>query len=179
MSEAIAFAVEDEASPALVRLLVSTPHPSLCTAKGAFSAYKKKGKWEAAAKPAGLSKADGGLLNAQAEVLHLACCLGWTVLLQAVAGRVLADLIAAHQPIADNFRDYKRSAALLDFADLIFAARDLLRDHPVVREALAKRYTHVLVDELQDTDPIQTEIFRSIEHTSELQTIMLNSDTDL
>ncbi|MFZ2982976.1 MAG: UvrD-helicase domain-containing protein [Sphingobium sp.] len=159
MSEAIAFAVEDEAPPALVRLLASAPHPSLCTAKGAFSAYKKKGKWEAAAKTAGLSKADGGLLNAQAEVLHLACCRGWTVLLQAVAGRVLADLIAAIQPIADNFRDYKRSAALLDFDDLIFAARDLLRDHPVVREALAKRYTHVLVDEFQDTDPLQTEIF--------------------
>ncbi len=159
MSEEIAFAGEDEAPPALVRLLASAPHPSLCTAKGAFSAYKKKGKWETAAKTAGLSKADGGLLNAQAEVLHLACCRGWTALLQAVAGRVLADLIAAIQPIADSFRDYKRSAALLDFDDLIFAARDLLRDHPLVREALAKRYTHVLVDEFQDTDPLQTEIF--------------------
>ncbi|GAA0678087.1 exodeoxyribonuclease-5 [Sphingomonas insulae] len=159
MGEAVAFAVEDQTPSALVRLLASAPHPSLCTGKGTFSAYKKKGKWETAAKAAGLSKADGGLLNAQAEELHLACCRAWTTLLQAVAGRVLADLIAAIQPIADSFRDYKRSAALLDFDDLIFAARDLLRDHPVVREALAKRYAHVLVDEFQDTDPLQTEIF--------------------
>ena len=159
MGEAVAVAAADETPATLVRLLTSVPHPSLCTAKGAFSAYKKKGKWEAAAKAAGLSKADGGLLNDQAEELHLACCQGWTALLQAVAGRVLADLIGAIQPIAESFRDYKRSAALLDFDDLIFAARDLLRDHPVVRTALAKRYAHVLVDEFQDTDPLQTEIF--------------------
>ena len=159
MGDAVAFAATSDTPPALARLLASVPHPSLCTAKGTFSAYKKKGKWEAAAKIAGLSKADGGLLNSQAEELHLACCEGWTALLQAVAGRVLADLITAIQPIADSFRDYKRSAALLDFDDLMFAARDLLRDHPAVRDALAKRYRHVLVDEFQDTDPLQTEIF--------------------
>ena len=159
MGDAVAFAATSDTPPALARLLASVPHPSLCTARGTFSAYKKKGKWEAAAKIAGLSKADGGLLNSQAEKLHLACCEGWTALLQAVAGRVLADLITAIQPIADSFRDYKRSAALLDFDDLIFAARDLLRDHPAVRDALAKRYRHVLVDEFQDTDPLQTEIF--------------------
>lgn len=157
--ETVVFAAEDNTPAALVRLLASVPHPSLCTAKGTFSVYKKKGKWETAAKSAGLSKADGGLLNAQAEKLHLSCCQGWTTLLQAVAGRVLGDLIAAIQPIVDKFRDYKRSAALLDFDDLIFAARDLLRDHPIVREALAGRYRHVLVDEFQDTDPLQTEIF--------------------
>jgi exodeoxyribonuclease-5 len=159
MGDAVAFAATSDTPPALARLLASVPHPSLCTAKGTFSVYKKKGKWEAAAKNAGLSKADGGLLNSQAEELHLACCERWTALLQAVAGRVLADLLTAIQPIADSFRDYKRSAALLDFDDLIFAARDLLRDHPAVRDALAKRYLHVLVDEFQDTDPLQTEIF--------------------
>jgi ATP-dependent exoDNAse (exonuclease V) beta subunit len=159
MGDAVAFAATSDTPPALARVLASVPHPSLCTAKGTFSAYKKKGKWEAAAKIVGLSKADGGLLNSQAEELHLACCEGWTALLQTVAGRVLADLITAIQPIADSFRDYKRSAALLDFDDLIFAARDLLRDHPAVRDALAKRYRHVLVDEFQDTDPLQTEIF--------------------
>ena len=57
------------------------------------------------------------------------------------------------------FREYKRAAALLDFDDLIFSARDLLRDHDEVRCALAARFRHVLVDEFQDTDPLQTEIF--------------------
>lgn len=159
MSEAVAAAAGDRTPAGLVQLLTSVPHSSLCTAKGSFAVYKKKGKWEAAAKAAGLSKADGGLLNGQAEEFHGACCRSWTALLQAVAARVLADLIAAIQPVADSFRTYKRSAALLDFDDLIFAARDLLRDHPAVRTALAGRYAHVLVDEFQDTDPLQTEIF--------------------
>jgi exodeoxyribonuclease-5 len=37
----------------------------------------------------------------------------------------------------------------------IFAARDLLRDHPAVREARAARYRQVF----EDTDPLQTGIF--------------------
>jgi exodeoxyribonuclease-5 len=80
-------------------------------------------------------------------------------MLQNVASRVLADLIAQVQPVLHRFRDNKRSAALLDFDDLIFAARGLLRDHDDVRRALAARFAHVLVDEFQDTDPLQTEIF--------------------
>src|SRR3546814_6987040 len=78
---------------------------------------------------------------------------------QVVAARVLADLVCLVQPVLDRFRDYKRSTALLDFDDLIFAARDLLRDHEAVRRALAGRFAHVLVDEFQDTDPLQIEIF--------------------
>ena len=159
MAATVAAAETNQSPASLVRLLASLPHPSLCTAKGAFSAYKKKGKWEAAARLAGLAKAEGGVLNARAEALHLACCQGWTTLLESAAGRVLADLLAAIQPIADRFRAYKRAAALLDFDDLIFAARDLLRDHEAVRGALSRRYAHVLVDEFQDTDPVQTEIF--------------------
>lgn len=159
MADDIAFAVNGDGHPATtVRLLTSAPHPDLCTAKGTFSAYRKKGKWGTAAKAAGLSKTDGERLAVQSEQLHQTCCSNWTELLQAVAGRVLAELLTAIQPINDRFRDYKRSAALLDFDDLIYAARNLLRDHAEVRTALAERYRHVLVDEFQDTDPLQTEI---------------------
>lgn len=158
MADDIAFAGTGDDPATTVRLLTSAPHPDLCTAKGTFSAYRKKGKWGTAAKAAGLSRTDGESLAVQAEQLHQTCCSRWTELLQAVAGRVLAGLLTAIQPISDRFRDYKRSAALLDFDDLIHAARDLLRDHAEVRTALAERYRHVLVDEFQDTDPLQTEI---------------------
>lgn len=148
------------AEPAdLVRLLLARPHPELCTAAGSFRAYKKKGKWCEAAKRAGLAKADGDRLNAGAEGHYNACCEAWTALSQAAASRVLAEFVQLVQPVMDRFRDYKRSAALLDFDDLIFAARALLRDHEAVRRALAARFAHVLVDEFQDTDPLQTEIF--------------------
>lgn len=148
------------AEPAdLVRLLLARPHPDVCTTSGSFRAYKKKGKWCEAAKRAGLAKADGDRLNAGAEGHYNGCCGAWTALSQAAASRVLAELVGLVQPVMDRFRDYKRSAALLDFDDLIFAARALLRDHEEVRRALAARFAHVLVDEFQDTDPLQTEIF--------------------
>ncbi|MCY4480049.1 MAG: UvrD-helicase domain-containing protein, partial [Rhodospirillales bacterium] len=72
---------------------------------------------------------------------------------------VLAGLVPLVAPVMDLFREHKRAAALLDFDDLIFSARDLLRDHDDVRRALSARFRHVLVDEFQDTDPLQTEIF--------------------
>lgn len=150
----------DPATPAgLVRLLTSRPHPDLCTKAGAFASFRKKGKWAAAAKQAGLSKADGDRLNDAAEVHYTACCDAWVSLVQAAAGHALAALIDETRPILQRYRDHKRASAQLDFDDLIFAARDLLRDHDDVRRALGQRFAHVLVDEFQDTDPLQTEIF--------------------
>ena len=150
----------DPATPAgLVRLLASRPHPDLCTKAGAFASYRKKGKWAAAAKQVGLSKADGDRLNDAADVHYTACCDAWVSLLQAAASQVLAVLIDVARPVLQRYRDHKRASAQLDFDDLIFAARDLLRDHGDVRRALGQRFAHVLVDEFQDTDPLQTEIF--------------------
>ncbi|WP_192247470.1 UvrD-helicase domain-containing protein [Mesorhizobium caraganae] len=150
----------DPATPSgLVQLLTLRPHPDLCTKAGAFASYRKKGKWAAAAKQAGLSKADGDRLNDAAEVCYNACCEAWGLLLQAAAGQVLEALIDDARPILQRYRDYKRASAQLDFDDLIFAARDLLRDHNDVRRALGQRFARVLVDEFQDTDPLQTEIF--------------------
>ncbi|TGU46790.1 ATP-dependent endonuclease [bacterium M00.F.Ca.ET.152.01.1.1] len=159
MAQALDDASVAETPAGLVRLLVSQPHRDLCTKSGAFSAFKKKGKWVDAAKREGLAKADGERLNTAAEGHYVACREAWQTMLQNVASRVLADLIAQVQPVLLRFRDHKRSAALLDFDDLIFAARGLLRDHDDVRRSLATRFAHVLVDEFQDTDPLQTEIF--------------------
>ena len=144
---------------ALVALLVMAPHSDLCTGSGNFRAYRYKGKWGAAAKRAGLAKADAEKLNDTASSHYALCCATWSALHQAVATHVLAALVPLVAPVMDLFREYKRAAALLDFDDLIFSARNLLRDHEEVRRALAARFRHVLVDEFQDTDPLQTEIF--------------------
>jgi exodeoxyribonuclease-5 len=159
MADALAVGPDPATPSGLVRLLVSRPHPDLCTKAGAFASYRKKGKWTEATKQAGLSKADGERLNIAAEGHYAACCDAWTSLLRAAASQVLAALIEEARPILQRYRDHKRASAQLDFDDLIFAARDLLRDHDDVRRALGKRFAHVLVDEFQDTDPLQTEIF--------------------
>ena len=141
------------------RLLLLRPGPMLCTQKGSFKAYKKKGKWLAAARRDGLAGADGDRFNVAATAHYGSCRDKWQELMAAVAQQVLAGLVESLRPAADRFREYKRSAALLDFEDLIFSARDLLRNHESMRRALGRRFTHVLVDEFQDTDPLQTEIF--------------------
>lgn len=52
----------------------------------------------------------------------------------------------------------KRLHGVLDFDDLIVLARDLLRDRADVRARLQERYRFLLLDELQDTDPLQMEV---------------------
>jgi len=45
-----------------------------------------------------------------------------------------------------------------NFDDLLIWARDLLRDDIEARDYFRRRFSHLLVDEFQDTDPIQAEI---------------------
>jgi ATP-dependent helicase/nuclease subunit A len=52
----------------------------------------------------------------------------------------------------------KRRAGKLDFVDLLLVSRDLVRDKPDVRRYLQDRFTHIFIDEFQDTDPLQAEI---------------------
>ncbi len=159
MAKEVAFARTADDPASLMRLIVARPHPDLCTQAGRFAAYKKKGRWREVARQAGLSQSHSDRLNSAAKGHYKACCEAWTVMLGNVASRILTDTIAELQSVLQHYRDYKRSAAVLDFDDLLTAARDLLRGHDEVRRALASRYAHVLVDEFQDTDPLQAEIF--------------------
>ena len=46
----------------------------------------------------------------------------------------------------------------ISFDGLLIRARNLVRDHLRVREELKRQYRTILIDEFQDTDPIQYEI---------------------
>jgi ATP-dependent helicase/nuclease subunit A len=61
-------------------------------------------------------------------------------------------------PFADAFRDRFATEGYLSFDDLLVRTRDLLRDHPAAREKEKSRIRSLLVDEFQDTDPLQYEI---------------------
>jgi ATP-dependent helicase/nuclease subunit A len=52
----------------------------------------------------------------------------------------------------------KRQRGAIDFNDQLIMARDLLRDRKEVRASCQRQYKFLLVDELQDTDPVQMEI---------------------
>ena len=56
------------------------------------------------------------------------------------------------------FRRVRRETSSLDFDDLLFLTRELLRTNRDVRSYFKGRFRYVLVDETQDTDPLQMEI---------------------
>jgi ATP-dependent exoDNAse (exonuclease V) beta subunit len=62
----------------------------------------------------------------------------------------------------DRARQKRRSAGLLDFSDLEEYTLELLRNNETIRRAVAGRFEHILMDELQDTNPVQWEILSLI-----------------
>jgi ATP-dependent helicase/nuclease subunit A len=60
--------------------------------------------------------------------------------------------------VVQTYRHHKRRRGVVDFQDLLLQARDLLRDHPEVCDRMRERYRYLLIDELQDTDPVQMEL---------------------
>ncbi len=73
-----------------------------------------------------------------------------------------ADLAALlHEEMRDCLRRYeerKQEAGALDFLDLLIKARDLVRDNTDVCREFRERFRVILVDEFQDTDPLQAEL---------------------
>lgn len=63
--------------------------------------------------------------------------------------------------IFDAYTQRKRARRLLDYADLLLFWRAMLAS-PEVGDQVARRFDHVLVDEFQDTDPVQADIVHSI-----------------
>ena len=59
---------------------------------------------------------------------------------------------------SQRYEALKQPTGALDFVDLLLRARDLLRDDAEVRRDVPARFTHLFVDEFQDTDPLQAEI---------------------
>lgn len=58
----------------------------------------------------------------------------------------------------DAYEAAKQQRSGLDFTDLLIKTRDVLRDDLDVRGQFQRRFRALLVDEFQDTDPLQTEI---------------------
>lgn len=67
-------------------------------------------------------------------------------------------LIAFVRPALAYYQAQRFAAGKLDFQDLLMEAAKLVRDNGEVRAYFAGRYKRLLVDEFQDTDPMQAEL---------------------
>ncbi|HCH0923760.1 TPA: DNA helicase II [Vibrio parahaemolyticus] len=73
-----------------------------------------------------------------------------------------AHIDAYHDPVTKTYLQlytaYQEAcdrAGLIDFAEILLRAHELLRDNKFVREHYQARFKHILVDEFQDTNNIQ------------------------
>ncbi|MBM4124702.1 MAG: hypothetical protein FJ246_07090 [Nitrospira sp.] len=70
----------------------------------------------------------------------------------------LIPLIRLLIPFAKTCRRRFVQSGYVSFDGLLARARDLLRDHPLIRRELKQQFQAMLVDEFQDTDPVQYEM---------------------
>ena len=73
-----------------------------------------------------------------------------------VLGRMLQEIVR----FVLDYADRRRRDGAAEFHDMLIWARDMLRDSPSAASHFRRRYTHVLIDEFQDTDPLQTDLAR-------------------
>lgn len=82
--------------------------------------------------------------------------------------RVLYESDKTMIKVANIYEAYEKEKAkkyLLDFDDLLLETYFLLNDNDAIREKYAGRYHHILIDEFQDTNPVQLEIIKLIVDT--------------
>jgi ATP-dependent exoDNAse (exonuclease V) beta subunit len=75
----------------------------------------------------------------------------------ALRDEVIAQVVPLVEEFVTRYAERRRADGVADFDDLLVWARDLLRN-PEVRAYFHRRYRCVLIDEFQDTDPVQAEL---------------------
>ena len=76
----------------------------------------------------------------------------------AVRSHALAQLIEVAYRFVIEDAERRRREGTLTFEDLLIRARDLLAKSPSALEYFRRRFKFLLIDEFQDTDPLQAEI---------------------
>ncbi|MHB9146302.1 MAG: UvrD-helicase domain-containing protein [Symbiobacteriia bacterium] len=79
-------------------------------------------------------------------------------------------LVDVVMPAVEHYTRRRQELGRLNFEDLLMQSAALLRDNPEVRRYFAQRYTHLLIDEFQDTDPIQAEVMFLLTGTPDTET---------
>lgn len=62
--------------------------------------------------------------------------------------------------VFEHYRKFKFEHGLMDYDDLLVNLRRVMTEESQVREEISGRFKHILVDEYQDTNPIQADIVR-------------------
>lgn len=67
-----------------------------------------------------------------------------------------------HQLIYSDYEHFCRTQGLVDFTELLLLTIELLEREPEVRALYQKRFAHILVDEFQDTSPLEFRFLQNL-----------------
>ena len=89
------------------------------------------------------------------------------------------EVVTLVRPFLDRVSQGFHTSGWIAFDGLLAQAKTLLRDHPAVRTRIKQTYRAILVDEFQDTDPVQYEIILYLgERASSHQTAWQDVDLE-
>ena len=119
---------------------------------------KRLGEWC----DAGFNPTEAKALGDAAAATAAACAALSSAIEHAVALRPLRFERARRvlQPLLARAREKLRERGAIGYAALLRETRDLLRDQPAVCARVRGEFDQLLVDEFQDTDPVQCDIVR-------------------
>ncbi len=83
---------------------------------------------------------------------------GWDAWLKEVRRWALERVLPSVQQFALDYAEERRRRGRLTFHDLLVVTTDLLRGDAEARRAVHERFGQLLIDEFQDTDPLQVEL---------------------
>jgi len=149
-----------ETEPTFARLWELADPPRTASMKWnefTFLEPRNLGRWKSS-----YGKDEGPGLSQQADEHFRTCVTLFAELLGQIGDAMVGQMSRALDPVTDLYRQRKENAAVLDFDDLLQRAHALVTSNDVVRTAIGERFAHILVDEFQDTDPIQASILFSI-----------------
>ena len=95
------------------------------------------------------------------------------------AGHIAPSSDHFEQKMLEIYAEYERAcqrSGLVDFAELLLRAHELIRENDEVRKHYQERFKHVLVDEFQDTNTIQYAWLRLL--TQENENLYVVGDDD-
>lgn len=88
-------------------------------------------------------------------------------------------LIDVYSSILNKYEEIKSERGLLDFGDLLYKTYHTLKKNSEILERYEKRFSFILVDEYQDTNPIQYEILKLLCKNNRNLTVVGDDDQSI
>lgn len=76
----------------------------------------------------------------------------------------LTALVSGAQEVLESYQIAKRNSGLIDYSDMIVEAEELLRTRPEILDAVLGEIDCVVIDEFQDTNPVQFAMLWRLAH---------------